>query len=146
MNRNAMFAGGLRPHTYCLPVMKTEPDRAALLAAATSGNPRFFLGTDSAPHSRQAKEAACGCAGCFSAHAAIELYTEAFESAGALEKLQGFASEFGADFYRLPRNKEQIKLVKTPWEVPATYAFGADTLVPLRAAEPIAWRLCSERT
>jgi dihydroorotase len=143
MNRNAMFAGGIRPHLYCLPVLKTEPDRAVLLEAAVSGNPRFFLGTDSAPHARHTKETACGCAGCFSAHAAIELYAEAFELAGALDKLQGFASEFGADFYRLPRNEGQIKLVKDSWNVPTAYPFAADEIVPLRAGEPIAWRLDS---
>jgi len=143
MNRNAMFTGGIRPHLFCLPVLKTEPDRAALLEAATSGNPRFFLGTDSAPHARRAKEAACGCAGCFSAHAAIELYAEAFERTGALDKLQGFASEFGADFYRLPRNEGQIKLVKDSWDVPTAYPFSTDEIVPLRAGERIAWRLDS---
>jgi dihydroorotase len=143
MNRNAMFAGGLRPHLYCLPVLKTEPDRAALLQAATSGDARFFLGTDSAPHARHTKEHSCGCAGIFSAHAAIELYAEAFEAAGALDRLEGFASTFGADFYGLPRNEGRIKLVKTPWEVPAGYPFGTDTVVPLRAGERMAWRLAS---
>lgn len=141
MNRNAMFAGGIRPHYYCLPVLKTEPDRQALIDAATSGDPRFFLGTDSAPHARHTKEATCGCAGIYSAHAAIELYAEAFDQAGALDRLQGFAAEFGADFYGLPRNAEHITLEKSPWSPPAAYAYGADTLVPLRANEPIAWRL-----
>ena len=140
-NRNAIFGGGIRPHYYCLPVLKTEPDRVALVEAATSGNPRFFLGTDSAPHARHTKEASCGCAGMFSAHAGIELYAEAFDAAGALPKLEAFASDFGADFYGLPRNTGRIKLVKEPWAVPVHYAYGADELVPMRAGEPIAWRL-----
>jgi dihydroorotase len=142
-NRNALFAGGIRPHMYCLPVLKTEPDRLALLEAAISGNPRFFLGTDSAPHARHTKEAACGCAGIYSAHAGIELYAEVFETAGALDRLQGFASEFGADFYGLPRNAESITLVKEPWTPPAHFSFGRDELVPLRAGESITWRLQS---
>jgi len=141
MNRNALFTGGIRPHHFCLPVLKSQPDREALLAVVASGDPRFFLGTDSAPHARGAKEAACGCAGIFSAHGAIELYAEAFEAAGALERLEGFASEHGADFYRLPRNTGRITLIKAPWEVPASYPFGPDELVPLRAGEHIAWRL-----
>jgi dihydroorotase len=141
MNRTALFAGGIRPHHYCLPVLKTERDRVALVEAATGGDPRFFLGTDSAPHARHAKETACGCAGIFSAHAAIELYAEAFDEAGALDKLEGFASRFGAEFYGLPLARESITLVQEPWEVPAEYPFGRDTLVPLRAGERIAWRL-----
>lgn len=141
MNRNALFAGGIRPHHYCLPVLKSEVDREALIRVVASGDPRFFLGTDSAPHARGAKEAACGCAGIFSAHGAIELYAEAFESAGALDRLQAFASEHGADFYRLPRNTGRITLVKAPWEVPRSYPFGAEALVPLRAGEHIGWRL-----
>jgi len=141
MNRNALFAGGIRPHHYCLPVLKSEDDREALLEAVATGDPRFFLGTDSAPHARGAKEAACGCAGIFSAHGAIELYAEAFESAGTLDRLQAFASEHGADFYRLPRNAGRLTLVKTPWEVPRSYPFGSDTLVPLRAGEHIGWQL-----
>jgi len=141
MNRNALFAGGIRPHHYCAPVLKAEAERAALLQAVTSGSERFFLGTDSAPHARRAKEAVCGCAGIFSAHAGIELYAEAFEAAGALEKLEGFAARHGADFYRLPRNAGTITLVREPWEVPDHYPFGADELVPLRAGEGIAWRL-----
>ena len=141
MNRNALFAGGIRPHLYCLPVLKSEPDRAALLQAATSGDSRFFLGTDSAPHAKHTKENSCGCAGIFSAHAAVELYAEAFEAAGTLDRLQGFASEFGADFYGLPRNEEHIKLVKTSWEIPASYPFGTDVLVPLRASERMNWRI-----
>ena len=143
LNRNALFAGGIRPHHFCLPVLKTEPDRAALLAAAVSGEPRFFLGTDSAPHPRHAKEARCGCAGIFSAHAAIELYAEAFESAGRLPALEGFAAEFGADFYGLTRNTERLTLRKEPWQVPESYPFGADELVPLRAGEQMAWRIAA---
>jgi dihydroorotase len=141
LNRNALFAGGIRPHHYCLPVLKSEDDRAALIGAVASGDPRFFLGTDSAPHARGAKETACGCAGIFTAHGAIELYAEAFESAGALDRLQAFASEHGADFYRLPRNAGRLTLVKAPWEVPRSYPFGAEALVPLRAGEHIGWRL-----
>src|SRR6185369_11827545 len=140
-NRNAIFTGGIRPHYYCLPVLKTEPDRVALVEAATSGDPRFFLGTDSAPHARHTKEASCGCAGMFSAHAGIELYAEAFEAAGALARLEAFASDFGSDFYGLPRNTGRIKLIKDPWAVPVHYPYGADELVPMRAGEQIAWRL-----
>jgi dihydroorotase len=140
-NRNAIFVGGIRPHYYCLPVLKTEPDRIALVEAATSGNPRFFLGTDSAPHARHTKEAACGCAGMFSAPAGIELYAEAFEAAGALSRLEGFASDFGADFYGLPRNTDRVTLVRDQWEVPASYPFGTDEIVPMRAGETVAWKL-----
>lgn len=141
MNRNALFAGGIRPHHYCLPVLKTEPDRLALLEAVASGDPRFFLGTDSAPHARHTKEAACGCAGIFSAHAAIELYAEAFEAIGSLAKLQGFASEHGAAFYGLQYNEDTITLTKESWDVPAAYRFGAEELVPLRAGERMRWRV-----
>jgi len=141
MNRNAMFAGGIRPHHYCLPVLKREEHRLALVKAATSGSPKFFLGTDSAPHAKSAKEAACGCAGMYSAHAGIELYAEAFEVAGALDKLEGFASFYGADFYGLPRNTDQITLVKESWAVPESIAFAGDALVPLRAGQSIAWKL-----
>jgi dihydroorotase len=141
MNRNALFTGGIRPHHYCLPVLKTEDDRRALLEAIASGDSRFFLGTDSAPHARHTKENACGCAGIFSSHAAIELYAEAFDAVGALDKLQGFASEFGAAFYGLPYNEERITLTRDSWEVPSTYAFGADQLVPLRAGEHVHWRI-----
>jgi dihydroorotase len=141
LNRNALFAGGIRPHHYCLPVLKAEEHRRAVLAAATSGSPRFFLGTDSAPHGRLAKEAACGCAGIFSAHAGIELYAEAFEFAAALDKLEAFASFYGPDFYGLPRNTASITLTRESWRVPERYAYGADELVPLRAGEQIAWRL-----
>lgn len=140
-NRNAILAGGIRPHYYCLPVLKRERHRQALIEAATSGNPKFFLGTDSAPHPLENKEAACGCAGIYSAHAAIELYAEAFEQAGALEKLEGFASRFGADFYRLRRNTERICLTRDAWQVPDFYTFGASRVAPLRAGETIAWRL-----
>jgi dihydroorotase len=140
-NRNAIFAGGIRPHFYCLPILKRERDREALLAAATSGNPRFFLGTDSAPHERGTKENACGCAGMFTAHAALELYAEVFESAGQLHRLEGFASHFGADFYGLPRHEDTITLIKEPWVAPPDYAFGDGALVPYRAGETIAWRL-----
>jgi len=141
MNRNALFLGGLRPHHYCLPVLKREEHREALVEAATSGNPKFFLGTDSAPHARQAKESGCGCAGIYSAHAALELYAAAFEEADALDKLEGFASVFGAQFYGLPVNRDRITLVRQAWEVPATLAFGADELVPLRAGESVAWKI-----
>jgi dihydroorotase len=140
-NRNAIFEGGIRPHYYCLPILKTEPDRAALVAAATSGNPRFFLGTDSAPHAQHTKENACGCAGMYSAHAGIELYAEAFEAAGALDRLEGFASDFGADFYGLPRNQARVTLVKQPWQPPANYSLGEHGLVPMRAGETVQWQL-----
>jgi dihydroorotase len=143
MNRNAIFEGGLRPHNYCLPVLKRERDREALLAAATGGSDRFFLGTDSAPHARHTKEAACGCAGMFSAHAAIEFYAEAFEQAGRLDRLEAFASERGADFYGLPRNEERVTLHREPWTVPGAYPFGDDEIVPMRAGGPVAWRLVS---
>jgi dihydroorotase len=142
LNRNALFAGGLRPHHYCLPVLKREAHRQALVAAAISGNPKFFLGTDSAPHGKGAKESACGCAGCYTAHAGIELYAEAFEAAGALDKLEGFASFFGADFYGLPRNRTTLTLVRDAWPVPASQPLlDNDPLIPLRAGETIAWRL-----
>jgi dihydroorotase len=144
-NRNAMFAGGIRPHLYCLPVLKREEHRWALLAAATSGSPKFFLGTDSAPHARHTKETACGCAGIYTAHAAIELYAEAFESAGALARLEAFASFYGADFYGLPRNTGTITLTKEAWSVPAELAFGDGTLVPMRAGETVAWRLVTSQ-
>ena len=140
-NRNAIFRGGLRPHLYCLPVLKRETHRAALVRAATGGSRKFFLGTDSAPHPRGEKESACGCAGCFTAHAALELYAEAFDRAGALDRLEAFASFNGPDFYRLPRNTARVTLVREPWEAPAELAFGDTTLVPLRAGEKLAWRL-----
>jgi dihydroorotase len=142
LNRNAIFAGGIRPHHYCLPVLKRETHRQALLAAAISASPKFFLGTDSAPHAKSTKEAPCGCAGCYTAHAGIELYAEAFEATGALDKLEAFASHFGADYYGLPRNTERITLRRATWQVPAQLAYlPRDPLVPLRAGESIAWRL-----
>lgn len=140
-NRNAMFAGGMRPHYYCLPVLKREIHRTALVKAAISGSPKFFLGTDSAPHAQHAKENACGCAGIYSAHTAIELYAEAFEQAGALDKLEGFASFYGADFYGLPRNTATITLRREDLHVPATLEFGEHRLVPLRAGEMVKWKL-----
>lgn len=141
LNRNAIFQGGIRPHLYCLPILKREHDRVALVEAATGDNDRFFLGTDSAPHVRHTKEAVCGCAGIFSAHAAIELYAEAFEAAGKLDRLQAFASERGADFYGLPRNPDTITLKRETWSPPASYGFGQHEVVPFRAGESIAWRL-----
>jgi dihydroorotase len=141
MNRNALFAGGLRPHHYCLPVLKREPHRRALVKAAISGNPRYFLGTDSAPHTRRNKEMDCGHAGMYTAHAALELYAEAFDAAGALDKLEGFASHFGADFYGMARNKAKVRLERASWKVPAEYSFGGEKVVPLRAGQAIGWRL-----
>ena len=141
MNRNDMFKGGIQPHHYCLPILKRESHRLALVKAATSGNKKFFLGTDSAPHARTAKEAACGCAGMYTAHAAIELYAEAFEAANALDKLEAFASFYGADFYGLPRNAQQITLQKTSWTVPNELPMGNESLVPLRAGQQIHWKL-----
>jgi len=142
-NRNAMFRGGMRPHMYCLPVLKREAHRQALIAAATSGNPKFFLGTDSAPHAAGAKEAACGCAGIYSAHSALELYAEAFEDAGALHRLEAFASFHGADFYRLPRNAGTVTLHREKWTVPAALELGSESLVPLRAGEAVRWRVAA---
>jgi dihydroorotase len=141
MNRNALFQGGIRPHHYCLPVLKREEHREALVEAATSGNPKFFLGTDSAPHAQHTKEASCGCAGVYNAHAGIELYAIAFEEAGALDKLEGFASEHGPAFYELPKNSGRITLVREPWQVPETIAFGEHALVPLRAGETLPWKI-----
>jgi dihydroorotase len=140
-NRNAMLVGGIRPHFYCLPILKRETHREALVKAATSGSKKFFLGTDSAPHAQHTKENACGCAGCYTAHCAIELYAEAFEAAGALDKLEAFASFFGADYYGLPRNKQQVTLRKEEWQVPASVGFGEHQLVPLRAGEKMKWKL-----
>jgi dihydroorotase len=141
-SRNALFQGGLRPHHYCLPVLKREQHRRAVLEAAISSNPKFFLGTDSAPHARGAKEAACGCAGIYSAHAALPLYAQIFENAGALDKLEGFASQFGADFYGLPRNQDRITLRRLPWTVPGHYPFtDGDQLIPLCAGETLQWKL-----
>ena len=141
MNRNDMFKSGIQPHHYCLPILKRETHRLALVKAATSGNSKFFLGTDSAPHAKHTKEAACGCAGMYTAHAAIELYAEAFEAADALDKLEAFASFYGADFYNLPRNSDKITLEKTSWLVPSEVKLGDDSLVPLRAGQQIHWKL-----
>ncbi|WP_250499022.1 dihydroorotase [Caballeronia sp. GAWG1-5s-s] len=139
-NRNAMLVGGIRPHYYCLPVLKRETHRVALVEAATSGNPRFFLGTDSAPHPKGLKEHACGCAGCYTALHALELYAEAFDKAGALDKLEGFASFHGADFYGLPRSAETVTLERASWTLPAEFAAGDSQIVPLRGGESIGWR------
>jgi len=140
-NRNELFRGGVRPHAYCLPVLKRERHRQALVAAATSDDPKFFLGTDSAPHARHTKETTCGCAGVYTAHAAIELYAEAFERANRLDRLEAFASHRGADFYRLPRNRDRLVLERTAWTAPAELPFGEHRIVPMRAGESIAWRL-----
>lgn len=142
-NRNAMLVGGIRPHYYCLPVLKRQTHQQALIEAATSGNPKFFLGTDSAPHAKNAKESACGCAGIYSAHAAIELYAAAFDAAGKLDKLEAFASFHGADFYKLPRNTSKITLNKNQWRVPEVFGEGANTIVPLLAGETLDWQLAS---
>jgi dihydroorotase len=141
LNRNALFQRGMRPHHYCLPVLKREAHREALVEAATSGNPKFFLGTDSAPHARGAKETACGCAGIYTAHAALELYATAFEEAGALDRLEGFASRFGPRFYGLPENTDTVTLERAEWTVPESLAFGGETLVPLRAGETLPWKI-----
>jgi dihydroorotase len=141
LNRNDLFSGGIRPHLYCLPVLKREADRIALLDAVSKGDPRFFLGTDSAPHARSTKEAACGCAGVYSAHAALELYAEAFESIGALHRLEAFASLHGPRFYGLTPNEATVTLERSDWKVPASYPFANETIVPLRAGEKLAWRL-----
>lgn len=140
-NRNALFSGGIRPHHYCLPIIKRETHRLALVKAAVSGNPKFFLGTDSAPHMTHLKEQACGCAGCYSAHAALEFYANIFEQEGALDKLEGFASFFGADFYRLPRNTKTVSLEKQYWQIPRHYTCGDVCLTPLKAGESLYWKL-----
>jgi dihydroorotase len=141
-SRNALFAGNfIRPHNFCLPVLKREVHRQALVAAATSGDPRYFLGTDSAPHARHLKENACGCAGCYSAPAALPMYAETFEDVGALDRLEGFASRFGADFYGLPPHDDTVTLVREAWTLPADYPYGGDSLVPLRAGETLRWRV-----
>lgn len=140
-NRNHMLVGGIKPHYYCLPVLKRNLHQQALQAAAISGSPKFFLGTDSAPHARGAKESACGCAGCYTAYAAIELYAEIFEDLGALHRLENFASHFGPDFYRLPRNTDQITLIKQDWQVPPEMPFGSDVIIPLRAGETLRWQV-----
>jgi len=141
LNRNALFGGGINPHHYCLPILKRESHREKLIEAATSGNPKFFLGTDSAPHSRSVKETACGCAGIYTAHAAIEFYAEVFEQAGALDMLEGFASFNGAAFYGLPRNEDSITLMKEKWDIPAQLEFAGDVLIPLRAGKSVTWKL-----
>jgi dihydroorotase len=141
LNRNALFVGGIRPHNYCLPVLKRETDRVALLDAVVSGDRRFFLGTDSAPHARSAKEQACGCAGIYSAHAALELYAQILDDAGALHRLEAFAAEFGATFYGLPLNEGFITLSRDTWTVPASYPFGQDVVVPMWAGEQLRWRV-----
>jgi len=143
-SRNALFDGGVRPHLYCVPILKRDTHRAALLAAATSGSSKYFLGTDSAPHAKHMKEAACGCAGCYSAHAAIELYAEIFDAAGALSRLEAFASFHGADFYGLPRNTDTITMQRTPWTVPDSYSFGDHAVVPLKAGETVNWRVVEQ--
>lgn len=140
-NRNAMFRGGIRPHFYCLPILKRESHRQALVAAAISGNPKFFLGTDSAPHAVGAKESSCGCAGIYTAHAAIELYAEVFEDADALDRLEAFASFHGADFYGLPRHADTLTLRRESWPVPANLSLGSESLIPLRAGESVRWRV-----
>ncbi|MET0061663.1 MAG: dihydroorotase [Candidatus Thiodiazotropha endolucinida] len=140
-NRNAMLVGGIRPHYYCLPILKRESHQSALIEAATSGESHFFLGTDSAPHPQHAKECACGCAGCYTAHAAIELYAEIFDRANALDRLEGFASLFGPDFYGLPRNRDTITLAKKKWSIPESYQFGQDRVVPLGGGESVNWQL-----
>ncbi len=140
-NRNALFMGGMRPHYYCLPVLKRETHRRALVKAATSGSPQFFLGTDSAPHPAHLKEHSSGCAGCYTAHAAMELYAEAFDNAGALDKLEGFASFYGPDFYSLPRNQGHITLCRESWMPPESYPFGEAALKPLRSGEALPWRM-----
>ena len=140
-NRNHMLAGGIRPHYYCLPILKRNTHQQALVKAAISGSPKFFLGTDSAPHAQNKKEAACGCAGSYTANAAIELYAEVFEDAGALDKLEGFASHFGPDFYQLPRNIDTITLVKQAWQIPESLAYGEQPLIPLRAGESLRWQV-----
>ena len=141
MNRNAIFNGGIRPHNYCLPILKRELHRQALVNAATSGNPKFFLGTDSAPHAQDAKESACGCAGLYTAHAAIELYAEAFAQANALDKLEGFASEFGPRFYGLPENQDSIVLERAEWQIPDHYPLGNQRVIPMRAGEQVKWKM-----
>ncbi|MBM4192245.1 MAG: dihydroorotase [Gammaproteobacteria bacterium] len=142
-NRNEIFRGGIRPHFYCLPVLKTELDRRALIEAATGGNSRFFLGTDSAPHARGSKESSCGCAGMYSAHAALEIYAEVFEEAGALDRLEGFAALFGPDFYEVPRNEGTVTLRRDEWSIPRAYAFDGDIVIPMRSNEKLRWRMIS---
>lgn len=145
-NRNVLFTGGIKPHYFCLPILKREQHRAALVAAAISGNPKFFLGTDSAPHPKTRKESNCGCAGCYSAHAALELYTEVFENEGALDKLEGFASFYGPDFYGLQRNKGKVSLVRQNWTVPENYPFGDESVIPLKAGQTLRWKFAGNST
>ncbi|MFL0811555.1 MAG: dihydroorotase [Agarilytica sp.] len=140
-NRNHMLAGGIRPHYYCLPILKRSLHQDALIKAATSGNPKFFLGTDSAPHTQNKKETACGCAGAYTAYTAIELYAQAFEDAGALDKLEGFASHFGPDFYELPRNSKKVTIEKSDWQCPGSFDFNGEKLIPLNAGETLHWKL-----
>ena len=140
-NRNALFSGGIRPHYYCLPIIKREKHRLALVQAATSGNPKFFLGTDSAPHITSLKETSCGCAGCYSAYTALELYAEVFEQAGSLNKLEGFASFYGADFYRLPRNSGTVTLEKITWRIPLDFGKNNNTITPIKAGEELSWKM-----
>lgn len=142
-NRNHMLAGGIKPHYYCLPILKRNRHQQALISAAISGNPKFFLGTDSAPHTQLAKESACGCAGCYTAPTAIELYAEVFDTHNALDKLEGFASFFGPDFYGLPRNTQTLTLVRKPWTVPASLDMAGETVIPLRANEELAWQIAN---
>lgn len=138
-NRNALLVGGIRPHYYCLPILKSMDNQRALIGAATSGSPKFFLGTDSAPHATGKKETACGCAGCYTAHSALEMYAQVFEDAGALDKLEGFASHFGPDFYGLPRNQDTVTLIKRHWVIPASLPLGEEQLTPLGAGESLRW-------
>lgn len=140
-NRNALFSGGIRPHYFCLPIIKREKHRLALVQAATSGNPKFFLGSDSAPHITSLKETSCGCAGCYSAYTALELYAEVFEQAGSLNKLEGFASFYGADFYRLPRNSGTVTLEKITWRIPLTFGKNDNTITPIKAGEELSWKM-----
>ncbi len=140
-NRNHMLVGGIRPHYFCLPILKRNTHQQALVEAATSGSKKFFLGTDSAPHAQDRKESACGCAGSYTAHAAVELYAEVFDGAGAIDKLEGFASLNGPDFYGLPRNTDTITIEKKEWPVPASYKFGDDKVIPIRAGETISWQV-----
>jgi dihydroorotase len=140
-NRNEIFRGGINPHMYCLPILKREQHRRALVEAATSGDPSFFLGTDSAPHGRRVKECGCGCAGIYTAHAPLELYAKAFDRVGALNRLEGFASHFGPDFYGLPRNSGKVTLVKEEWVVPGSYGFGLSEVVPLEGGRSLGWKL-----
>jgi len=143
-NRNDMLVGGIRPHYFCLPILKRNIHQVELMEAATSGNPKFFLGTDSAPHSTSSKESSCGCAGVYSAHAGLELYAEVFEQLGALDRLEAFASHFGPDFYRLPRNTDSVTLHRKSWQVPTQLPLGSDTLTPLRAGEAVQWQVLDQ--